>query len=294
MKNLIKGLVCFYLSVFVNFINISNADGQPLNTDSSSVKTVVPYSNGFAHNDYCHKRPLFDALENGFTNIEVDIFLLNGKLIVAHIFPYFKGRRTLEALYLKPLSEKITQNNGRVFPGYSSPITLMIDIKTDAENTYKALKLLLQKYRPILTSYENGIVTYRAITIVLSGHKPYASIGSEQNRLAFIDEDLRKMPCCLVNNHVFTMASCKYSHLVNWNGNGAIPAQERERLCLFVAMAHKMGAKVRLWASPEKEAVWRELLSCGVDLINTDELAALKRYFDNTLLRNEANSEASL
>jgi len=294
MKNLIKGRVCLCLSVFINAVNILNVNGQPLNTDSSSVNTVIPFANGFAHNDYCHKRPLFDALENGFTNIEADVFLLNGKLIVAHIFPYFKGRRTLERLYLEPLSEKVSRHNGCVFSGHTSPVTLMIDIKTDAEKTYKALKPLLDKYRHMLSSYENGVVTYRAVTIVLSGHKPYAAIESEQSRLAFIDEDLKKIPCCASNNNVFAMASCKYSDLVNWNGNGAIPVKERDKLCTFVAMAHKMGARVRLWASPEKEAVWQELLSCGVDLINTDELAALKRYFDHKLLPNEANNKVSL
>ena len=66
----------------------------------------TPLLNGFAHNDYRHKHPLFDALENGFTNIEADIFLKNNKLIVAHVFPYFKGKRTLEKLYWIPWSDR--------------------------------------------------------------------------------------------------------------------------------------------------------------------------------------------
>jgi hypothetical protein len=41
-----------------------------------------------------------------------------------------------------------------------------------------------------------------------------------------------------------------------------------------------MGAKVRLWASPERKAVWDELLKCGVDLINTDQLVTLKNYLN--------------
>jgi hypothetical protein len=39
-----------------------------------------------------------------------------------------------------------------------------------------------------------------------------------------------------------------------------------------------MGEKVRLWASPEKKAVWDVLLKCGVDLINTDRLVTLRQY----------------
>src|ERR1700740_1393243 len=63
---------------------------------------VLPLANGFAHNDYLHQHPLFDALGNGFTNIEADIFLEGKKLIVAHYCPFFKSKRTLEALYLEP------------------------------------------------------------------------------------------------------------------------------------------------------------------------------------------------
>jgi hypothetical protein len=95
----------------------------------------APLVNGFAHNDYRHKHPLYDALDNGFTNIEADIFFKENKLIVAHVFPYFKGKRTLEALYLKPLSERITANNGKVYINYNAPVILMIDVKTDAKKT---------------------------------------------------------------------------------------------------------------------------------------------------------------
>ncbi len=38
-------------------------------------KTILP--NAYAHNDFWHKRPLLDALQNGFRYIEVDIFLRN-------------------------------------------------------------------------------------------------------------------------------------------------------------------------------------------------------------------------
>jgi hypothetical protein len=239
----------------------------------------IPLPNGFAHNDYCHKRPLLDALDNGFTNIEADIFLEDDRLIVAHVFPFFKYNRTLESLYLQPLLERINRNNGKVYANYNTPIILMIDIKTGAENTYNALKPLLEKYKSILSGLEDGKMVYRAVTVVLSGHKPYRLIEGEQNRLAFIDEDLRKIPRDSTYTNVFSMASCKYSKFIRWEGKGLIPNAERKKLCAFVAMAHKLGEKVRLWASPEKKVVWDELLSCGVDLINTDKLPTLKNYF---------------
>ncbi len=224
---------------------------------------------------------MYDALENGFTSIEADIFLKDGKLIVAHIFPYFKGKRTLEALYLQPLFERVTNNDGKVYAGYNSPIVLMIDVKTNADKTYEALMPLLEKYKSMLSVYQDGKVVNRAVTIVLSGHKPYRLIENEQNRLAFIDEDLRKVQRDSGTTNVFTMASCKYSKLLKWDGRGIISTKEKNRLCNIVIMAHKMGEKVRLWASPEKKVVWDELLSCGVDLINTDRLPVLKKYLNS-------------
>jgi len=239
----------------------------------------TPLTNGFAHNDYLHKHPLFDALQNGYANIEADIFLRSNKLVVAHINPYFKSHRQLENLYLEPLMKQIKENDGLVYKGYDQSVTLMIDIKTEANSTYAALKPLLEKYKSILTRYEDGKVIYGPVTVVLSGHKPYDVIKGENNRLAFIDEDLRKVTKGDTTSiNMCEMASCKYSQFLKWKGNGTISATEQQKLMDYVAMAHKSGEKVRLWASPDNKAVWNELLKCGVDLINTDKLVALKNF----------------
>ncbi|HVW12327.1 MAG TPA: phosphatidylinositol-specific phospholipase C/glycerophosphodiester phosphodiesterase family protein [Mucilaginibacter sp.] len=239
----------------------------------------APLAKGFAHNDYLHKHPLFDALNNGFTNIEADIFLKGNKLVIAHIFPFFKSKRTLESLYFKPLYQQVAEHNGKVFANYGKPVILMIDIKTGAENTYRVLVPLLEKYKSMLTHVEKGRIVYNAVTVVLSGHKPYALVGRDPRRLAFIDEDLRRVSHDSASVNLFPMASCKYSGILHWSGRGPIPANERLRLRNFVAIAHSRGSKVRLWASPENQAVWDELLLDGVDLINTDQLTALRNYF---------------
>ncbi|HVS93782.1 MAG TPA: hypothetical protein VHE59_17205 [Mucilaginibacter sp.] len=151
--------------------------------------------------------------------------------------------------------------------------------KTGAENTYRVLVPLLEKYKSMLTHVEKGRIVYNAVTVVLSGHKPYALVGRDPRRLAFIDEDLRRVSHDSASVNLFPMASSKYSSILNWDGKGPIPADERLRLRNFVALAHSMGSKVRLWASPENKAVWDELLLDGVDLINTDQLTALRNYF---------------
>lgn len=62
-----------------------------------------------------------------------------------------------------------------------------------------------------------------------------------------------------------------------------MPEQERRELRDVVKQAHAAGRRVRFWATPDqpgpaRDAVWRELLEAGVDLINTDDLAGLQEF----------------
>ena len=52
---------------------------------------------------------------------------------------------------------------------------------------------------------------------------------------------------------------------------------DRAKLNDIVKKSHAAGRVVRFWKTPEKETVWRELRSAGVDLIGTDELDRLAR-----------------
>lgn len=232
--------------------------------------------NAYAHNDYWHKRPLKDALENGFSYVEADVYLRGGHLVVAHRPPVFRRKRTLEKLYLKPLFDSLAQQNAESSTNF--PVTLVIDIKTNGDKTYRALQPMLQKYKSMLSSCENGVFILRQVTIVLTGNKPFKDFCCNENHIVFIDEDFRKVNRDTTANNLYPLASCKYSHFLKWKGKGNIPDDERLKLCAYVNKAHELGRKVRLWGSPENKEVWKELLACGVDLINTDKLKELKEF----------------
>ncbi|GAB3927925.1 hypothetical protein GCM10028827_21030 [Mucilaginibacter myungsuensis] len=180
-------------------------------------------------------------------------------------------------MYLQPLAEHIQQNDGEVYRGYEKPITLMIDIKSDPNKTYELLKPMLEKYREFFCGYQNGVFQDGPVRIVLSGNKPYDALRNDPDRLAFIDEDLRKVGRDTTTN-LFAMASCKFSNLLKWKGKGQLSQKDRDRLSAYCDEAHKAGAKVRLWSTPDNQKVWKELLQCGVDLINTDRLARLRDF----------------
>ena len=235
------------------------------------------FKNAHSHNDYKQKHPLSDALKNKFNSIEVDVFLINNQLIVSHVHPLFKTQNTLENLYLNPLLDTCLKNNGHVYKNCEESIILLIDIKSAADKTYLELKKTFEKYKSILSKYENGKVSNGAVTIILSGNKPYEALQKDSLRYAFIDQSLLSLDKSF-NNSVCKMASTKYSNILSWKGKGEIPKGEKEKLISLVNQAHLQGKQVRLWASPENKNVWKELLNCGVDLITTDKLEELNLF----------------
>ena len=236
--------------------------------------------NAFSHNDYRRKRPLQDALNHGFRYVEADVYLRKGKLIVAHILPCLKKNRTLEGLYLQPLLDYVERRD-QPQNLIDTPITLMIDIKSDADQTYHALLELLEKYKPILSHYDSTGTIPGKVTIVVTGNKPAKLISDKNSGYVFMDDNLRQITPYNFSE-LYPIASCKYSRLLKWKGKGAISPEDKRRLKFYVAEAHKRGRKVRLWASPENKMVWNELLACKVDLINTDRLSSLRRFLTAT------------
>ncbi len=148
-----------------------------------------PHANAHAHNDYEHQRPLHEAIENGFTSVEADVHWQEGKMLVAHNLATAHSP-TLEKLYLIPLDSILKKNEGHIYPGSKVLFYLMIDIKTEGESTYNALKELLNRYPRLLCMSDSC-----AIKIFLSGERPIGTILKEGYRGLGIDgrpEDVGK------------------------------------------------------------------------------------------------------
>ena len=241
----------------------------------------IPLLRGHAHNDYQHAQPLCDALARGFTSIEVDIHLIDGQLLVAHDKQDVRSDRTLQSLYLNPLRERISQHGGRVYPG-GPPITLLIDIKSDAESTYVVLRDVLNQYMEILTTYGPDGRQEGALVAIISGNRPLEIMKTETIRCAACDgraEDLDSVaPASLI-----PLISDRWSALFTWKGDSTMPTEEQQNLIDFINTAHSNGRRVRFWATPDDSSqaryeVWRELIAADVDFINTDDLQGLQQF----------------
>jgi Glycerophosphoryl diester phosphodiesterase family len=253
---------------------------------------VVPLPRTHAHNDYEHPRPLFDALDQGFCSVEADIYLVNGQLLVAHDRKDLRPERTLQVLYLDPLRERVRANGGHVYPALGTDrtlrrplaatapeveFTLLIDIKTDGPAVYQALRGVLMNYADILTHFTPTSTTPSAITVILTGDRPAEIVAAEPQRLCAVDG---KLPDLEGNTsvHLVPLVSESWRPTFGWFKDGALAEADRTKLRALVARAHGQGKRLRFWGAQDEPFVWRELRAAGVDLINTDKLAAAAEF----------------
>jgi hypothetical protein len=214
------------------------------------------------------------------------VFLLNGNLLVGHSKDELKPDRTLEALYLAPLARRVQINGGKVYPN-AKRFYLLVDVKSEADETYRCLQKVLSKY-DMLTPSKTPTRQSSAVTVIVSGNRPRVQAIAD-SRFAALDGRLADLDSN-VSSEVMPMLSDNWASHFNWDGEGEMPEHERAKLRAVVEKAHAAGRVVRFWATPEKESVWRELRTAKVDLIGTDKLEQLASFL-RTNKREAPDSE---
>jgi hypothetical protein len=265
----------------------------------------TPLTRAHAHNDYAHKRPLEEALEQGFCSVEADVYLVDGELRVGHDRKDLVPGRTLERLYLDPLLKRVKARNGSVYER-PTPFFLLVDVKDDGETTYAVLRDRLPKYREMLTSYKHragrpirpdgrlaSCVTPGAVTVVISGNRPVATMQQERERLAFLDGRLADRLWVEPVADLAPMLSESFGSLFAWRGEGSMPNADVQKLTDLTTQVHANGQRLRLWAAPDRPERWRRLYDSGVDLINTDNLKGLADFLRSTNQMVAAGTAAS-
>lgn len=223
----------------------------------------------FAHNDYAGSHPFHRAygLEVGY--IEVDVFLVTNDLMVAHETREIKADRTLEELYLRPLTRHVVENGGFAFKDPRRHLTLMIDLKTAGVPTLNAIVRSLKKYPDLLSC--------PTLQIMISGNVPDPALWEDfplfiyfdgRPGIEYNDEQLNRI----------SMISTNFRSHVQWNGEGKLPDEARATMTQLMASAHRKGKKFRFWATPDFENAWTELMSANVDVIVTDKVPALAEF----------------
>lgn len=239
---------------------------------NSQLINVIP---GHAHNDYAVNQPLMDALAHGFMSVEADIHLIDGELYVAHDHPDTTTTGTLRQLYLNPLQRIITENKGKLYPGYQGPFFLLIDFKTSAPETWHVLKEQLAAYKKILSAPNYA----GPVTILISGNRPIEQMNKKEDRLASIDG----RPAELTQGYdssFMPVVSENFNKVAQWDGKGKISTEAFKSIKTLADQTHAEGKLLRLWAIPDQPKAWRVLFKAGVDLINTDKVEAFRHFYN--------------
>ncbi len=224
-----------------------------------------------SHNDYMQARPLDEALDNGFTSVEVDVFPVGGKLLVSHNEKDIKPEKTIESMYLDKLSVRAKANHGRIYPRSKTTFWVLVDVKKNGAEAYKTFKTILDKYPELKPNKSH-------VRFVISGDRAIEAIAADKGKWAGIDgrvEDLGKkysfeqMPWISGDYGVLYpmfMTDARY-----FAGNFKPPSA-------MVKKVHAEHRLIRFWGVPDKAEFWQDLWGYGVDLINTDHIAALRKW----------------
>jgi alkaline phosphatase len=222
--------------------------------------------NAHSHNDYEQAHPIQTASEASFGSIEADIFLVNGKLLVAHSKSELPLNRSLEDLYLKPLLKGLKENRHFPYRDTSRQLQMLIDIKTDSLKTLDALISLLKKYPALIHSSK--------LKWVISGNRPPSESFNSYPDFIWFDGELHKTYSFKALNRIL-MLSDNLSRYTQWKGKARLPENDSLHLAQIIYRAHQLHKPVRFWDAPDFNKAWETLMRLGVDYINTDHIQAL-------------------
>lgn len=242
-------------------------------TANSQIKTYT-VANAHSHNDYKNSIPFFRAYDKGFGSIEADVYAVNGKLMVAHSKNEISESRSLQALYLAPLAEKLQHDPQR-------KLRLLIEIK---ENHKAVLPLVIAELKP-LQQYISSPGHPNRLSIMMTGAVPPAAEMPDYPDWITFDVD---------HLNGFTpkqwdkigLVSFPLSRYVRWNGKGVLNSAEIARVKGAIDSVHAAGKMIRFWESPDTESSWLALMRLGVDVIGTDDIVGLGDFL-NKKAKNE-------
>lgn len=238
--------------------------------------TSVPHAH--AHADSRHRRPLWDALTAGFTSLEVDVWVVGGRILVGHSAP--SPLRSLRRLYLDPLAAMIRET-GCVHSDSSEPITLLLDVKSNPRRARPVIEATLRRYSDLVSSWQDGRFAAAGVTVIVSGTLS-EQLYDAPHRWTGVDGRVRRTGLDVTADLMPLRSDC-WPELFSWRGVGQMPADQRVRLDRMVADAHSRGQRVRFWDTPDRpgparDTLWATLLDAGVDHLDTDDLSGARDF----------------
>ena len=203
--------------------------------------------------------PFWEAYANKASSIEVDIVLKNDILFVAHEAESINSKKTLKALYLKPISKAYSLSGKE-----RSNIQLLVDLKNKPYATLEKLIILLKEYKYLLKTGDK-----KGLSIVISGRRPAVS---DYNKYPdFITFDYQKLDDIPQESwSKVGLISLDFKDFSEWNGKGRLTSEDYIKVNNVIQKAHAYQKPFRFWGTPDSKTAWKVFAELGVDFINTD------------------------
>ena len=224
----------------------------------------------YAHNDYENRRPLLDAIEAGYAGVEVDYFLVGGRLLVGHDRSQLSRGRTLQSLYLDPLRR--LADKPPYLCGPNRRFLLNIETKQSNRAAFDSLRAVLSRY-PDLFGPEGWVDA-----ILVGWTPPMDSLG--EARIQFRIEASRFVDS-LPSDPRIALISVRFPDVFRWNGHGITTNEFGWRLDALVRSTRLVpGRRLRVYEVPYVADLYRALLDGGVDLLGIKDLEKGRRLLE--------------
>jgi hypothetical protein len=259
------------------------------------LKSVLPVA-CHSHNDYWRQRPLYSALGSGCISVEADIWLVNNNLFVGHSFEALDRKRTLQTMYIDPLTKilelmnppssttQAEQPKGVFYQEPKQTLTLLIDFKTTGEDIWPHVleQLTPLRDRGWLTFWDGQTRIERPVTVVCTGNAPFELLISNTTyRDVFFDAPLEHLDKIYDLTNSF-YASSSLSKAVGPLFELALSSSQIQLIQKQIQQARDRGLVPRYWGTPRwprglRDEVWGLLMKEGVGILNVDDLRAARK-----------------
>ena len=239
------------IALFIVFINPTSAQKKYTASDIHS------------HNDYSRPEAFYHAFNAGVGAIEADIYLRDGKLIVAHDTTQAKRLISLREMYLQPILKE--------FKTRPRPLNLVIDLKGEYA---PILAELLEELKPLKHLIKTGS-NNNPLRIIITGNRPPPAGYNAYPPYITFDDDLQ-LPHTTEQWKRVAQVSLNFENYSKWRGEGILPQLDEKVLKSVINAIHASGKRVRFWAAPDNVASWRKLMELNADILSTDKIDELK------------------
>lgn len=221
-----------------------------------------------AHNDYQQPQPLTHAIHNKVFSLEADVFLVKGKLLVAHDREELATAPKLKSLYLKPVIKLFKKHQGRIGADTVYAPVLMLDIKQNGTSAIAAIVKSVKAHRKVF----DRSVNHLAVQIVISGDRGAISQWTSYPSYIFFDgRPPENYDAATLQRVGFISDSYK---------NYASPADSAVyKLQQVSGQVHQQNKLLRIWGMHDDAASWQQQQQLGIDIINTDRVAECAAFF---------------